>query len=326
MNSQNRSCGVVFVLLLLAAVTVLVLGPHIGAISGNIFSTIYWEIRLPRALLAFLAGAGLSVSGMAFQAIFRNPLATPFTLGVASGASLGAALCVRLGVSAAVFGVSGISLFAFIGAVLSISLVYGVTFLKRGFSTGTMLLTGVAMSFFFSSLILFTQYLSDFTQSYRIMRWLMGGLEVVGFEAVLNVAPFVLSGMAIILAYSYELNLLMSGEDIAISRGVNADRVKRILFFATSLMVGGIVAECGPIGFIGMMSPHICRLLVGSNHRLLAPASILFGGVFLTACDIISRTLIAPAEIPVGIITALCGGPFFLWLLLSHRSQTAPAH
>jgi iron complex transport system permease protein len=268
-----------------------------------------------------VVGAPLAVSGMAFQAIFRNPLATPFTLGVASGASLGAAVYVRLGLAISVFGVSGVSVFAFAGAILSILLVYGLTRMKSGFSIGTMLLAGVALNFFFSSAILFTQYMSDFTHTFRILRWLMGGLEIMGYESVLNMAPFVISGTAIILFLAHELNLLMTGEELAISRGANVRRIKKVLFFATSLMVGGVVSICGPIGFVGMMVPHICRLLIGADHRYLTVATILFGGSFLTLCDMLARTLIAPAEMPVGIITALLGGPFFIWLLLGKSSS-----
>jgi iron complex transport system permease protein len=289
--------------------------------EGSRDASIFWEIRVPRVCIAFLAGAALAVSGMAFQAIFRNPLATPFTLGVASGASLGAAVYVRLGLAISVFGISGVSAFAFGGAILSILLVYGLTRIKSGFSIGTMLLAGVALNFFFSSAILFTQYMSDYTDSNRILRWTMGGLEIMGYEAVLNMAPFVISGAAIILLLTHELNLLMTGEELAISRGANVGRIKKVLFFATSLMVGGVVAMCGPIGFVGMMVPHICRLLIGADHRYLTPATVLFGGAFLTLCDMLARTIIAPAEMPVGIITALLGGPFFLWLLLGRSSS-----
>lgn len=294
-----------------------ILNPSDGGLDAEIF----WSIRIPRVCVAFLAGAALAVSGMAFQAIFRNPLATPFTLGVASGASLGAAVYVRLGLAISVFGVSGVSAFAFCGAILSVILVYGLTRIRSGFSVGTMLLAGVALNFFFSSAILFTQYMSDFTHSFRILRWLMGGLETVGYESVLNMAPFVLSGAAIILFLTHELNLMMTGEEIAISRGANVGRIKKVIFFATSLMVGGVVSMCGPIGFVGMMVPHICRLMIGADHRYLTAATLLFGGAFLTLCDTLARILIAPAEMPVGIITALLGGPFFIWLLLGKSSS-----
>ncbi|MFW6256013.1 MAG: FecCD family ABC transporter permease, partial [Candidatus Sumerlaeota bacterium] len=276
------------------------------------------------------AGAGLSLGGMAFQALFRNPLATPFTLGVSSGASLGAALSVRLGALSlfAAFsqsflmqflGLSAVSIAAFIGALGAIVLVYGLTQVKRGFSTGAMLLAGVAVNFFFSSLILFIQYTSNFYDTFRILRWLMGGLQTVGMGGVFQVLPPVILGVLVIFFYTNELNLLTTGEDLATSRGVAVQRVKAILFFSISIMVGGIVAVCGPIGFVGLMCPHICRLLFGPNHRWLMPASLFFGGIFLVLCDTVARTVFAPTELPVGVFTSLLGGPFFLWLLLSGK-------
>ncbi len=281
---------------------------------------IFWRVRVPRVLLAWLAGAGLALAGMTFQSLFRNPLATPFTLGIASGASLGAAIAIRLGWTVLILGVSGVSIAAFVGALASVMLVFGLTRLRRGFSSGTLLLAGVAVGFFFSSVILFVQYISSFSESYRIIRWLMGGLEVVGMDAPLSLLPFLLTGAGVIFFLVRELNLLATGEDIAASRGVDVKLTRKLLFFATSLLVGGVVALCGPIGFVGMMCPHICRLLVGPNHRVLAVATALFGGLFLTLCDTFARTIIAPAEIPVGVITALLGGPFFLWLLVRARS------
>ena len=278
---------------------------------------IFWKIRVPRTIVAFLAGSALACCGIVFQAMFRNPLATPFTLGVSSGASLGAAIYVWLGFSFGFLGMSGISLFAFVGALTAILIVWGITQLRGSFSTTTMLLAGVAVSFFFSSLILFLQYLSDFAQSFRILRWLMGGLEVLGYDSVFGLFPVVLSGVLVLTILRHELDLLTTGEDLATSRGVDVRKVRAILFLVTSIMVGGVVSVCGPIGFVGMMAPHICRLLTGWNHRYLLPASFLFGGTFLTLCDTFARTFIAPVEIPVGIITALLGGPFFIWLLLS---------
>lgn len=336
MREHHRRRELVLAILLLATVIVVFGAPLVGMKSTPLRSVfnpaspgmeaeIFWEIRIPRVCVAFMAGAALAISGMAFQAMFRNPLATPFTLGVASGASLGAALYVRSGLSFAILGISGISLSAFLGAILSIIVVYNLTRARRGFSTATMLLAGVAISFFFSSVILFIQYISELTHSFRILRWLMGGLEVVGYSAVLNMFPFVVSGSAIILYLTHELNLMTTGEDLAVSRGVDVNRTKKILFFATSLMVGGVVAICGPIGFVGMMAPHICRLLIGPEHRYLTPATFLFGGTFLILCDALARTLIAPAEMPVGIITALLGGPFFVWLLVSgHAMRGVP--
>jgi iron complex transport system permease protein len=280
---------------------------------------IFWRIRVPRVLAAYLAGAALAAAGMAFQALFRNSLATPFTLGVASGAALGAALSIRFGLTFTLLGLAGTSLYAFAGAALSILLVYGITRARRGMTTGTMLLAGVAVSFFFSSLNLFTQYISDFTHTFRIIRWLMGGVQVAGLRSVLEMLPLVAAGLAITMLLTRELDILTTGEEMAAGRGVDVARTRNILFFAASLMVGGVVSVCGPIGFVGLMVPHICRLLVGPGHGYLAPASILAGGTFLTLCDTFARTVIAPAEIPVGVITALLGGPFFLLLLLKEN-------
>ena len=195
-------------------------------------------------------------------------------------------------------------------------LVWFAASLNRQFNnTYTLLLAGVAFSFFFSSLILFIQYMSDFTQSYQIIRWLMGGLEVVSISAVFPLLIVFCPAMLLFWILTRDLDLLTIGEDIAVSRGVEATRSKALLYICTSVLVGVVVALCGPIGFVGMMVPHICRLIVGWNHRILFPASLLLGGSFLTICDTAARTLIAPAEIPVGIITAMLGGPFFLWLL-----------
>ncbi len=289
--------------------------------ENDIRVDIFWRIRVPRVIAAFCAGAALALSGMAFQAVFRNPLATPFTLGVSSGAAFGATLYIQIGLIFSLFGISGQSLSAFLWAVLSILLVYGLTRARRGFTTAAMLIAGVAVNFFFSSVILFVQYISDFDNSFRIIRWLMGGFEIVGYTPVISMLPFVTAGSILILINVNELNLLTIGEDLAVSRGVDVKRTKMIIFLASSLMVGSVVSIFGVIGFVGMMVPHICRLIAGSNHRYLAPVTFVFGGAFLVLCDTLSRTIIAPAEIPVGVITALLGGPFFLWLLLYGYSE-----
>ncbi|MFH1021987.1 MAG: iron ABC transporter permease [Planctomycetota bacterium] len=280
---------------------------------------LFWQLRVPRVCLAFLAGAILGTSGMTFQAMFRNPLADPYVLGVASGASLGAVLFVQAGLAFTVAGIPGISIFAFLGALGTIVLVYGLARARAGgFSPATMLLAGVAVNLFFSSLILFLQYMGDFYFTTRVMLWILGGLETVGFDAVLHLLPFAAVGLLVLVAYGEELNLLSTGEDLSATRGVNVPRVKTVLFLATSLLIGGAVAITGPIGFVGLMAPHICRLWVGPDHRVLAPATLIFGGTFLTLCDTLARTVVAPAELPVGVITAILGGPFFIWLLL-HR-------
>jgi iron complex transport system permease protein len=316
---------------LLVTIAVIVIAPFIGRSwiplreivdsQADPGFTIFWKLRVMRVLTAFLAGAALSVCGMTFQAMFRNPLATPFTLGISSGASFGAALCMSLGLTFSLGGVSAISLFAFGGAMIAISIVYTLSRLKREFSSMTLLLAGVAVNFFFASVVLFLQYFATFVDSHLIIVWLMGGLSVTGPGPVLDALPFFITGAGIILYLRQELNLLYVGEETAVSRGVDADQVKKVLFFATSLTVGGIVAVTGPIGFVGMMVPHICRLLIGQDHCWLIPASCLFGGGFLILCDSVARLAIAPAEIPVGVITTLLGGPFFLWLLIRSRTH-----
>jgi iron complex transport system permease protein len=301
------------------------LGPR-GAMSSlmpddPIEARILSEVRIPRVTLGFLAGAALATAGMAFQALFRNPLATPYTLGVSAGASLGAAIYVHLGITASLAGIPGSAVAALAGAFLAIGLVYAVARATYGFSSSTLLLAGVAISFLFTSVILAIQYIGDVTTSFRIGRWLLGGLEVVGFLPVIHVLPFAAVGIAILLAISRDLDLVVVGEESAASRGVSVTTVKKLIFAAASLMVGGVVATCGPIGFVGLVVPHIGRLVLGARHRTLAPFSVLAGGTFLVACDAVGRTVVAPVEIPVGIITALIGGPFFLAMLVQGHSR-----
>ncbi|HSG28438.1 MAG TPA: iron ABC transporter permease [Candidatus Krumholzibacterium sp.] len=288
----------------------------------SVTSDIFWQIRLPRVISAFVAGATLALAGMAFQAYFRNPLATPFTLGVSSGAAFGSALAIRMGLLFSFAGITARSLSAFLWAMVAILIVYGLTRLRKGFSSATMLVAGVAVNFFFSSVILFIQYISDFDNSFRMVRWMMGGFEIIGYDSLTAVLPFSLIGIAILAANMNEMNLLVLGEETASSRGVDIRRARISIFFSASLMTGGVVSAFGPVGFVGMMAPHICRLMVGADHRVLAPASLFFGGAFLVLCDTIARTLIAPAEIPVGVLTALLGGPFFLWLLMKGFSES----
>jgi iron complex transport system permease protein len=279
------------------------------------------QVRLPRVALGFLAGAALATAGMGFQALFRNALATPYTMGVSAGASLGAAIYVHMGIAATLAGIPGSAFAALAGAVATILLVYAVARATYGFSSSTLLLAGVAISFLFTSVILAIQYVGDVTTSFRIGRWLLGGLEVVGFLPVIHVLPFAVLGIVILLAISPDLDLLVVGEESAASRGVAVTTVKKVVFGAASIMVGGVVATCGPIGFVGLVVPHIGRLLLGPRHRTLGPFSVLAGGTFLVACDAVGRTVVAPVEIPVGIVTALIGGPFFLAMLVQGHAR-----
>jgi iron complex transport system permease protein len=323
----------VLYLLLLLAIVALCVAPFVGwqmiPVSAlwqppddSQAMSLLWNLRLPRVAMAFLAGVALATSGMVFQAMFRNPLATPYTLGISSGASLAASICILSGWSFTILGIPSVTIAAFAGAVLTIAVVYFLTTrTPKGSTTATMLLAGVALSFFFSSLILFLQYVSDPTRTFRMLRWAMGGTEsVVAFSEVWTVLPFVLSGCLLVAFLIHELNLMLMGEDFAISRGVALESTKMLLYFAVSMMVGAVVAVCGPIGFVGLMAPHICRLLIGPDHRTLFPATMLLGGTFLVICDTLGRTVIPDTELPVGVVTALLGGPFFLWLLFSRKS------
>lgn len=283
-------------------------------------ATIFWQIRLPRALLAFLAGAALAVSGLGFQTLFRNPLAEPYTLGIASGAALGAVLALRVE-SWAAPGLPLLATASFAGALAATALVVGLAVRREGVSTSTLLLAGVAVSLSCSAIILFLQYISDSTQTFRMVRWMMGGLSVVGYREVLWLLPWVLGGSALFVFLRWDLNLLLTGEEIAASRGVDLSRLRLAILLAASLMIGALVAVAGPIGFVGLMVPHILRRLVGHDHLWLVPACFLGGGAFLVLCDLGARTVMAPAELPVGVLTALLGGPFFLWLLLRRSSR-----
>jgi iron complex transport system permease protein len=312
-----------FTILILLAAGALLLFPMFGStdvFQGPAGMDILLKLRIPRVLTAFLAGVALAASGMIFQALFRNPLSTPFTLGVSGGAALGAALWMRFGSDFALADVAGTSLAGFGGALLAVFLVYGLARAKGGFATDTLLLAGVAVNFFFSSLILLIQYFSDAGETFRMIRWLMGGFSVIGFQTPINLALFTLAGLAVCGLLTREMNLLLTGDELAGARGMNVHRTRKLLFFSASLMTGAAVAFCGPIGFVGLMVPHICRRIFGADHRCLFPAVILCGGFFMTVCDGLARSLLAPVEMPAGLITALLGGPFFIWLLLRGKS------
>ena len=282
----------------------------------NIDAQIFFIARLPRAVAAALVGGTLAAAGVVFQGLLRNPLATPYTLGVSAGASLGAMLAITFGTILPV-GVAGASL---LGAMLAVAVVYFLAAARnRGMSTMVLLLAGVTLNAFFSALILFVQYLSDFAQTYRALRWLMGDLDVAGYAPILGALPLVVIAFAAFAWLARPLNLLSLGADAAGTRGVDVARAQRVAFFSASLATGAAVSVGGPIGFVGIIVPHLVRLVVGADHRLVLPASTFFGAAFLVACDALARTVLAPLELPVGIITAIIGGPFFLWMLVRRK-------
>lgn len=313
------------------ALAVMVWAPTVGSTSislarafdssvpwaDNVDAQIFFVARLPRVLAGGLVGAALAAAGVVLQALLRNPLATPFTLGVSAGAALGAMLVIAVGLDVGALGVSSVPVASFVGSLGAVAIVYVLaSSRRRGLSTNVLLLAGVTLNSFFSALILFVQYLADLSQSFRTVRWLMGDLDVAGYGPILAALPFVAIAFGMFAVLPRALNLLTMGEDAAAARGVDVMRAQRWAFLSSSLATGAAVSLGGPIGFIGIVVPHLVRLLVGSDHRVVLPASAFFGAAFLVLCDVGARTLMAPLELPVGIITAIIGGPFFLWLLV----------
>lgn len=290
-----------------------------GGVDG-MAATIFWQIRLPRVLVAALAGAVLGLTGVAYQTLFRNPLAEPYTLGVAGGAALGAVLVLRLG--GGEVALWWLALASFAGALAASSL---VLLLGRGGPTlggsATLLLAGVAVSFSCSAIILFLQYTSDPNQTFRIVRWMMGGLGTVGYREVWWLAPWTVIGLIALRRRRWELNLVLLGDELALARGVALGRLRLELVLVVSLAVGAMVAVAGPIGFVGLVVPHVARRAVGADHLALVPAAALLGAGLLIVADLVARSVLAPAELPVGVLTALLGGPFFLWLVVRRRGE-----
>ncbi len=252
-----------------------------GSADENLIR-IMWDLRVPRVLLGWITGSTLALCGLIFQALFRNPLASPDMLGVSTGAAFGAVVYIRTGIVFSLFGaVSGLSLAAFAGALAATFAIYAAGNLRRGGMSEATLL-----------------------------------LQAVGFAPVFATLPALAVIFAVAFITAPELNLFVCGEDIAASRGVSVVKLRRLLFFTVSIVIGINVATCGPIGFVGLLGPHICRKFVGTDHRKLAVASLLFGGAFLVLCDTAARMLWAPAEVPVGVLTSCIGSIFFLWLLV----------
>ena len=328
MRSLNRAIAVTVGLGALAAAA-LVVCPMIGLTTITPWRMaaqeelrfIFWSIRVPRVLSAFCAGGVLAVAGMIYQALFRNPLADPYTLGVSSGASLGAALCIVAGAGGSVLGLSVVTLGAFAGALGAIAVVYCFAWSREANST-TLLLAGVIVATLCSGCIMFIHFVGGVQTSFRILRWIMGGVDGVSMQMFLSLLVPVVLFLCCVSVMLPRLDLFLTGDSIAHSRGVNVRASRGVLIAVTALAVGGVVAVCGPIGFVGIIAPHVCRLVMpGVRHRLLAVGSFLCGGSFLVVADALARSIAPPAEVPVGIITALAGGPFFLLLLLRQKHR-----
>lgn len=288
-----------------------------GAGTDATSKLILLKIRLPRIFLAALVGFTLSLGGLVFQALLRNPLADPFILGVSSGSALGAISGIVLG-----FGFSlGIPLMSFGGALLTVILVLLLGTRAMGLESSTILLTGVIVNAFFTAVIMFFVSISSDARLHTMLFWLYGDLSQSRFTQSMVLAPVILMAAVILYGFARDLNIITSGEDVALQLGVDVDRTKKICLILVSLITGLVVSFSGLIGFVGLMVPHLGRMAFGSDHRLLIPVSCLGGAIFLVVSDALARTLISPSELPVGVITAFMGAPFFIMLLRKKGSQ-----
>ena len=288
--------------------------------ADNVDAQVFFVARLPRVIAAALVGAGLALSGVVFQGLLRNPLASPDTLGVAAGATLGAMLALTAHADFTLLGISVVPLTSFAGTLGALAIVMAISLARRrGTSSTVLLLAGIAIGALLSAAGRFIQYFADVTDTFKTVQWLLGSLDVGSYAPILaSLVPFGIACIGFCMLPRV-LDLISLGEDAAEARGVDVVRMERIALVSASLSTGAAVSLGGPVYFVGIIVPHIVRLIVGADHRLVLPASALFGASFLIVCDLIARTIIAPVEMPVGIITAIIGGPFFLWLLFRGR-------
>ncbi len=281
------------------------------------YETIIFKVRLPRILLSIIVGIGLAVSGVVFQGLLRNPLADPYILGTSSGAALGASIALLLGLDSFVY---SLPLIAFLFSLLSLMLVYTISSSGGRIQLQVLLLAGVIVSTFLAALVMLIMSLAK-RETHEIIFWIMGNLGETNYTFIKIVGIFVLLGSGLIYIFARELNIICLGEEKARYLGIEIEKLKKILFVITSLIVGAVVSISGMIGFVGLIIPHILRLIVGPDHRILIPASALVGAIFLIISDTLARTIAAPVEIPVGIITALFGAPFFIFLLAKKKTK-----
>ncbi|TYB30951.1 MAG: iron ABC transporter permease [Candidatus Mcinerneyibacterium aminivorans] len=317
-DSMKKYIFIIFIL-------IFILLPFIGAdfigldeIINKVgeYSYIFWNLRVPRVIFAFLIGGILTLSGLIFQSVFKNDLATPFTLGVASGASFGAVLSIHLNIVFNFFIFHSRYVFAFIGALISVFLILTILKIKKDYSVSTILLAGIAINFLFSSLILFFQYVMNNAKLGSAVRWMMGNISIYEYRKIYMIIPFYLLIIAAGYIYRHQLDIMYLGDELAISKGVEVHNLRKKLFIFISIIVAAAVSLSGPIGFVGLIIPHLLKLAFGRDHSKLVFYSLFFGGIFLAVTDTVARTIISPAEMPVGIITAMLGVPFFLYLLM----------
>ena len=294
------------------------LDPRAIVSSGTIDYDTFWIARMPRVIAALVVGAALAGAGCTFQAVLRNPLADPFTLGISSGSALAAVIAIHLGAMPTVLGLSAVG-----GAALSVLLVWRLGKVGASLPPATLLLAGVTIAMFCSAGSMLVQYMSDFDQISNILHWTMGSLDEVGYGAIVRAGPAIAIGLIVLLALARDLNALAAGDEAAASVGVAVGRAQTIAFATSSLLVGSAIAIAGPIGFVGLIVPHALRAIIGPDHRALLPASMLIGGAMLVGCDTIAQLVLLPRHLAVGIITALIGGPFFLFILVRAKRGAA---
>ncbi|HZH31491.1 MAG TPA: iron ABC transporter permease [Pyrinomonadaceae bacterium] len=284
---------------------------------------LFFRLRLPRVLMAGMVGASLAIVGASLQALFRNPLAEPLTLGVSGGGALGASLAIAFGFGAKVAGVPAIFLAAFAGAGAAMLVVYRLARTGAVVMPGALLLAGVVLNFVAASFVVIIQYFTDYSRALQILRWTIGSLDVVGFDLIWRMLLFLVPGWITLALMARDLHLIALDEETAASLGVNVRRSERLVYAASSLIVGVTVAVGGTIGFVGLIVPHAVRLLFGEDVRVILPCSFLLGAAFLMLADAVARTVLGVGELPVGAITALAGGPVFLWLLRRQQRLAA---
>jgi iron complex transport system permease protein len=283
--------------------------------AGSVESIVTLGLRLPRIAVAALAGGALAVAGVAFQGLTRNPLAEPSVLGISSGAAFGVVVAQIFGLGLTPLEALGVTACAFGGALLAAAAVYLISAVPAGLSIQTLLLSGVIVGIFFSSAITVVISIVDFNRLGGVIHWLLGNLAPIPPASLAMFAALSLVGFGLIVGQARQLNVLALGEEAALQLGVDAERLKRRIFFGAALLTGTVVAFTGPIGFVGLIVPHMLRRVLGEDHRLLVPTALVAGGAFLLAADTIARNIVAPAELSVGVITAFCGAPFFVYLL-----------
>ena len=297
-----------------------VVGGAVPATWPESSEKIVLDVRFPRVVLGVLIGASLSLAGAGFQGVLRNPLADPYTLGVASGASVGAAFLILSGLQFALLGPWTVPVVAFATGLVSLWIVFRLARTQGTFRTETVILSGVVVSAFFGAIVSFMVSLSNKVIN-EIVFWLMGSLAMRGWSFSAVVLPFLAAAFAVLAGFARALNLLDLGERQAAHSGVRVDRMQRIVLAASTLVTAAAVSVSGVIGFVGLIVPHLVRLAVGPDYRLIIPLSVLFGGIYVLWADTLARTLLSPVEIPLGVVTAFLGAPFFAYLLARHKKK-----